>query len=509
MNTATKVTNYCKAGYSGLYIVSHEETRVQAEVKAACESIGYKLHCWTLTQGISVIDGAETAVIPDTQDPVAAMDAFMSLPEKSLLLLLDFHAMFTDPNPMLVRKVKDALAVGRANSKTLVLVGPVVKVPIEIEKLVTVIEFTLPDRETLDSILSSIADSAKVAVNGNRDAILDAAAGLTTSEAEDAFALSVVEEHDFVPAVVFREKSNTVKKNGMLEILEPKTTLGDIGGLENLKDHLNSIKGLFGKAARDYGLPTPRGIITVGQPGTGKSLTATATAAVFGIPLLRLEAGRLFGSLVGQSESNWRTTFATARAMRPCILWIDEVDGLFSGMGSSGGSTDGGTTQRVLKAILQDMQMAGDGIFFMFTANDVDCLPDPLIDRLDVWSVDLPNAEERAAIWRIHIRKPRENSPGRNPVKFDLGALATATDGFSGRQIEQVWLKAMTVAFNAGRETKTDDALAVCKATVPTSKLMAEQIERRRKRLANRAQCATREPEKANTTGPRKITAQK
>jgi SpoVK/Ycf46/Vps4 family AAA+-type ATPase len=358
-----------------------------------------------------------------------------------------------------------------------------------------VMEFKLPDREQLRVILEGIAESASLKLNGNTDRILDAAGGLTTTEAENAFALSVVEAKDVDPDVVAREKAHTVRKNGLLEIVEDTTTLDDIGGLENLKGTLHSMRNLFTKEARAYGLPTPRGQLYVGQPGTGKSLCARATGKIFNIPLLRLEAGRIFGSLVGESERNWRSAFATAKAVSPCVLWIDEVDGLFSG-GESSGKTDGGTTARVIKAILQDMQFNSDGIFFVFTANDIDGLPDPLIDRLDVWSVDLPNASERESIWAIHIEKR-----GREPKKFNLAELATVTDGFSGRQIEQVWLKAMTLAFNAKREPQNRDVAEVCKTVVPTSQTMADAIQRRRERLKNRATPASAAESAAKATG--------
>ena len=164
---------------------------------------------------------------------------------------------------------------------------------------------------------------------------------------------------------------------------------------------------------------------------------------------------------------------------------------------------DSGTSQRVIKAVLQDMQFNGDGLFFMFTANDIDKLPDPLIDRLDVWSVDLPTTKEREDIWRIHIAKR-----GRKPKSFDLPELARVTDGFSGRQIEQVWIKAMAIAFMAGREVKMADCTDAASRVTPTSKTMATVIEARRQRLAGKATPAS-EPEtqaKATATpGKRKI----
>jgi SpoVK/Ycf46/Vps4 family AAA+-type ATPase len=475
-----KIANYIRAGYPGLFIITHEETRVSALMKDIAEATGWNLFPWSCTEGITNIAGEKE--IHDTESPIAALDKAQELKPKSILFLRDFHIMMDEKNPVLYRMLRDRLAEFKASNRAIVIVGCRLVLPPELEKEITVIDFALPDREQLLEVLENVAELNDIKPNGHTDAILDAASGLTTIEAENAFALSFIEAKEFDPDVIAREKAATVQKSGLLEIIDDGTTLADIGGLDNLKADLHTKRNLFSKEAREYGLPTPRGQLYVGQPGTGKSLCARACHTVFGIPLVRLEAGRIFGSMVGESERNWRTAFATVKAVAPCVFWIDEVDGLFSGAESSG-KTDGGTTNRVIKAILQDMQFNGDGIFFVFTANDIDGLPDPLIDRLDVWSVDLPNQTEREAIWKIHIEKRK-----RKPAKFDLVELARATDGFSGRQIEQVWLKTMTVAFNdKAREPVNADAIKIAKTVVPTSKTMADAIERRRKRLENRA----------------------
>src|SRR5579884_1731835 len=495
-----QISNYLKAGYSGLYIVSHEEQRVSAEIVSAIAQMDFKLHTWSITEGIVDMSEKEPKAIADTNDPTEMLKKFHDLPEKSVVVLRDFHMLLADPNPYLFRLVKDALSVGKTSNRAIVIVGCTLRLPPELEKEIVVLDFALPDRTQLREILDGICKSAKSKLNGNVEEILDAASGLTTIEAENAFSLSIVEAKEVIAPIVAREKSNTIRKNGLLEIITSDITLDDIGGLEVLKKDLAEKRGVFTKAARDYGLPSPRGILTVGQPGTGKSLTATATANIFGIPLVKLEAGKLFGSLVGQSEGNWRTAFATAKAIAPCVFWIDEVDGLFCGAASSG-TTDSGVTNRVIKAILQDMQSNSEGIFYFFTANDIDGLPDPLIDRLDVWSVDLPSLREREAIWRIQIAKRN-----RDPKKFGIAELATATNGFSGRQIEQVWLKAMNVAFNDNRrEPRNSDCLAAVGRFTPTSITMKEAIERRRERLKNRATPASA-PEIKTSSG-RKLAA--
>ncbi|MGN6642477.1 MAG: AAA family ATPase, partial [Verrucomicrobiota bacterium] len=353
-----RIINYIRAGYSGLYVVSHEEQRVEAEMLACLSDkklSGFKLHAWSITEGIVSIDETPNA-IAETEDPFAMLKQFDSMPEKTILLARDFHMILSDPNPMIFRKVKDSLLMAKSKNKVLVIVGCKLNLPAELEKEITILEYSLPDRAQLREVMKSVSASANVKVFEDiAETFIDAASGLTTTEAENAFALSIVEAREIVASIVSREKANTIKKNGLLEIVDSKVTLDDIGGLENLKQDLIEKKHSFTKAAHEYGIKTPRGALIVGQGGTGKSLTAQAAKNIFDLPLLRLEAGKLFGSLVGQSEGNWRSAFATAKAIAPCILWIDEVEGLFCGSQSSG-QTDSGVTNRVIKAILQDMQ---------------------------------------------------------------------------------------------------------------------------------------------------------
>jgi AAA+ superfamily predicted ATPase len=502
-----KIAAYLKAGYSGLFVQSFEEVRVQSELRFALKSItstAYHLHVWTCTKGIASIEDGQATIIENTQDPGDALNEFDKMKgadEGHVLLMQDFHLYVAEPNPFLIRRLKESLSLGKANSRCIIILGCQLKLVPELEKEFTVIEFKLPDREQLRTVLGSIAKSADIELNGNTDGVLDAASGLTCVEAENAFALSVVEVKDIDAQVVAREKASTLKKNGILEIVETALTLDDIGGLDLWKEHLKLISRCFTKEAKDYGLPSPRPVICCGQPGTAKSMSAMACKNVFGLPLLRLEAGCLFGSLVGESERNWRTAFATAKAIAPAILWIDEAEGLFSGAESSG-KTDGGTTNRVIKAILQDMQFNGEGLFFIFTSNDIDQFPDPLIDRCDVWSFELPTLTERESIWKIHIAKR-----GRKPKKYDISNLAEKSEGYSGRQIEQVWLKAMMMAFNGGREPTDADVGTALGLFVPTSITMADAIEKRRKRLANRASPASHKSAQRADDGVRKISA--
>ncbi len=507
-----KLKTYIRAGYAALQCVTYEEDRVAAEIVEACKDINgekYTAWEWTITRGLISTDGK---VKDKTADPIAALATFykwdldgetkqpmgIEIPNKSIVILRDFHLILKGGNPILIRWMKDCISIGRATNRHLVIIGCQLHLPPELEKEITVIEYGLPTKEELLVQAKTLAEDNGKELNGNTDDILSAGSGLTTTEFSDAVSKAIVETGQVDPAVISEIKAETIKKNGILEVVTQKVTLDDIGGLDLLKAKLYSQRNLFSPEAKEYGLPSPRPLLTVGQAGTGKSLTASATQSIFRMPLLRLEAGRIFGGVVGESERNWRTAFATAKAIAPCIVHIDEIDGLFSG-GESSGRTDGGTTSRVIKAILQDLQFNSDGMFFVFTANDIDMLPDPLIDRCDVWYVELPYHKERVAIWQVHIAKRN-----RKPSQFDLSDLASKSDGFSGRQIEQAWIAALTIAFNDNREPTNEDCIVALSKMTPTSKTMADTIAKRRARLQHCASPASTPEDKTVTLG-RKI----
>ncbi len=499
MSMTQRLANYVDAGYSGIFLVTPEEIRAEAMMLSVMAKLNeglpkndpknpqFILHAWSVSKGIfNVTTGKE---ITAEAEPMTLLEHIEKAPPKTIFLLRDFHLFVEDKNPVIWRKLFDVLISGKANHKTIIILGCRLTLPVELEKLFVVVDMKLPDRVELRAVLDGLIKDNKLELKDVVDdaaAVVNAAAGLTGFEAEQAFALSIVETGKVSTDVVFREKCQAVRKNGLLEIIDVNTTLADIGGLENLKSWLIERKNAFSEAARKYNLPIPKGLLTVGNPGTGKSLVSKACKTVFGLPLLRLDAARLFGSLVGQSEGNWRSVHATAMAMSPCILWIDEADGAFSGSKSSG-QTDGGTTSRVIKSILQDMQDNSPGIFFVLTANDIDGLPDPLLRRMDeVFNVDLPNENERVQIWSIQLTKAK-----RDPKNFDLPGLAKATARHSGAEIEKVVSQALYRAFgDGGREVTTDDALAILKDFKPLSETMKDAIEARDKRLAGVAKRA-------------------
>ncbi len=483
----SRITHYIRAGYPGIYLVSHEEARVEAELKAIAESVNYRLFAWAVSEGLVDIRSGNAR---PAQDPVQALEIVRELEENTLVLLKDFHQFVEDGNPVLVRQVKEALREGKTKGKVIVVLGCRLALPPELEREFVVVEFALPGPDALGVVLDNIATSADLAKPeaNEREMLLDAAGGLTSVEAENAFALSVVEIGKLCPQVVAREKANEVKKGGLLEVCPGPASLADIGGLEVLKEWLLQRRDAFGQEAKAYGLPAPKGLLIVGIPGTGKSLTAKATASVFGRPLLKLDAGRLFAGLVGQSEGNLRSVIGTVEAIAPCVLWIDELEKGFSGSRSSA-STDGGTSARVFGSFLSWLQDRKAPVFVVATANDVTQLPPELLrkGRFDeLFFVDLPNQAEREAIWRIQVSKF-----GRKPDQFDIASLARATEGLTGSEIEQLFIDALHQAFSRRAEPDDLSITILLNDLVPLSQLMSEQIDGLRKWAKGRARLAT------------------
>jgi len=494
-----KITNYIQAGYAGLYLVSPEEQRVEAEIKAVVDHLNssqkeqYELCYWSVVDGLV---NTKSNQIHSCNDPLEVLQTISEQKERTVFLLKDYHLFLDDPNPIALRKLKDVLLEGKTKQKPIIIAGCRLVLPPELEREITVVEFSLPGKEALQTVLHGVMESAgiKSMEPEQQEKVIDAASGLTTIEAENAFALSFVQTRSIEPLVVSREKAQAVKKNGLLEIIETKETLQSIGGLDVLKSWLLKRKDAFSQRAKQYGLPTPKGLLIIGIPGTGKSLTAKATAAVFGVPLLKLDAGRLFASLVGQSESNLRSVIQTADAIAPCCLWVDELEKGFAGTKSSG-SSDGGTSARVFGSFISWMQEKTSPVFVVATANDVSQLPPEML-RKGRWDemfwVDLPNQEEREAIWQIQIEKY-----GRIAKEFDVAALAKAAEGLTGSEIEQVFVEALFCGFDQQKEPTDLTIAQVLTEFVPLSKLMAEQISGLRSWATGRAkQATTQQPER-------------
>jgi ATP-dependent 26S proteasome regulatory subunit len=432
-----------------------------------------------------------------------ALASIHEAPDSAVFLLKDFHPFMKDYR--VVRLLRDLAQRLRGRSQTLILIGPTLTLPTDLEKDVTVVDFPLPDAETIAVIL----DKALAAMQGvasidttlepsKRESLIQSAQGLTSDEIESVFARSLVERKRLDLDVVLEEKKQIIRKSGLLEYYAPDANIKDVGGLEILKEWLARRTKSFSDAARAFGIPAPKGILLLGVQGCGKSLTAKAVAAQWNLPLLKLDVGRIFGSLVGQSEENIRRAIKVAESVAPCILWADELEKGFAGV-SGGGVSDSGTTARVFATFLTWMSEKTAPVFLIATANDVSALPPEMLrkGRFDeIFFVDLPDHPEREEIFRIHLLKRN-----RDPKKFKAKALADATDGFSGAEIEQIVVGALYSAFDEGRELHQKDLIAEAKAVVPLSRMMSEEIAELREWASERTRPASRrddEPEPAD-----------
>jgi ATP-dependent 26S proteasome regulatory subunit len=501
MNFQTELETLIRARYPILYIISSEEMRVQNLVVDIAKKRQKKAFEWSYSTGIVP---AGTSIQSQkhrnaaTKDPLTALDQVIEQVEPAIFVFKDFHPFLTKNNFAVVRKLKEIALHLKNSFKTIVLVAPVMEIPTELEKEITVLNYPLPSREDLNELLDKIiADvkqfkQIKIALDDpGRERLLQAALGLTLGEAENVFAKIIVKDErlsgDDVNEV-FAEKQQIIRKSGLLEYYATSESFANVGGLAVLKDWLNKRSLAFSNEARAFGLPAPKGILMLGVQGCGKSLCAKAVSNQWQLPLLRFDMGRMFGSLVGSSEENVRRAIAVAESVAPAILWVDEIDKAFAGSQGSG-ATDGGTTARVFGTFLTWLSEKVAPVFVVATANDISQLPPELLrkGRLDeIFFVDLPGYDERMEVFRIHLQKR-----GRAADQFDLAGMADASRDFSGAEIEEAINSALYDAFYAREDLSTAHVLSALAQTVPLAKTMDEQINRLRSWAEGRARNAS------------------
>lgn len=503
MNDSEKdLLNLIKANVSVIQIVSYETLRIHAMLVKSALELKRDLYVWNRVEGLKKWNDAKKNWVENDPEMREGEQIFNFFDKEAnvILLLEDFYPDLTEEHPGNIRRVRN-VALKNEPNKTLVLSQPQRNLPFELEKEVHILELPYPDITDIKAIYQKVCDKWEIKNSDNPDSeLLDAALGLTIMEAEKAFSLAYIENNSLTSSevpLVIREKENVIKKSGYLEYYHPKEEIKDVGGLDNLKKWLEKRGRGFDKGASDFGLTTPRGILLLGIPGTGKSLTAKAIGNLWHFPLLRLDMGKIFGGIVGQSESNIRGALNIAEAIAPSILWIDEIEKAMSGISSSG-STDGGTTSRVLGTFLTWMQEKTKPVFVVATANDISQLPPELLrkGRMDeIFFVDLPTAKERKEIISIHLKRKK-----REPEEFDIVKLADESKGFSGAELEEAIKEALFSAFDKEREIKDEDIIEAIKDTFPLSRTMHETIDKMRIWAKSRAVSASaEEPEKIDS----------
>ena len=492
-SSRAEVEDLIKARYPLISLISHEEARVEESLRKLCVEREMRMEVWSVTEGFRVaVNGSGTR---DVKDPLKALEHVVRGEGRAIYVLRDFHPFLKEPR--VVRRLRDLGTALRKTKRSLLLLSPVSKVPPELEKSIcAVIDWELPNRLEIEAIARRLVPQAPPASQqqieadpGFMERVVEAALGLTEIEAENVFAKSMVRTHTFDIDTILNEKKQIIRKSGMLEYYEHREEFSDVGGLEVLKEWLVKRRHAFSSRARDFGLPLPKGILLIGVPGTGKSLTAKAAGALWEMPLLRLDVGKIFAGLVGSSEENIRTVIRTAEAIAPAILWIDEIEKGFSGTGSSNMS-DGGTTSRVFGSFITWLQEKESSVFVIATANDVSALPPELLrkGRFDeIFFCDLPSAHERRQILDIHLRKKN-----RDPGEFDLDNLVKFTQDYSGAEVEQAVIAGLYDAFDTGTDLNTAGLAKSLNELVPLAVTMREKIEGMRDWARTRARAASR-----------------
>jgi len=513
MSLMEEVSVLCRAKYPCIWVPTSEEARLGRVLKHIAQDIRRDLLCWTYTEGLRNPAG-EPIGGQGTNDPMKMLDEVKKYPNPAIIMLKDIHKFLQDPR--VNRKFRDIYHILKGMRKTIIISSPVLDIPPEMMAEVTIIDFQLPEADELETILDDAIEGLReqaeedekarevltiieAQVKEHREAILNAAMGLTSETFENICAKCLA-LHNMDVNIIMEEKQQAIRKSGLLEFYPAQATMNDVGGLENLKMWLDLREKAFSPAAKAYGLPAPKGIIMVGIPGTGKSLTAKAIASRWQMPLLRMDVGSLFGSLVGQSEDRTRQALALAEGMSPCLLWVDEIEKAFSF-----GGGDNGTSQRVFASILTWMQEKKKPVFLIATANNIAALP-PELQRKgrfdEIFFLDLPTAKERAAIIEVQLRKHAK----MDTKDFDMEKLVAASHEFVGAEIEQAIIDAMYVAFSDnGRKINTKDVLGTLNKVVPISKSQRETIDALRQWLNEGRAISASESEKESSKKARII----
>ncbi len=519
--TEQHLTNLFKARFSFVYIPTWEEIRIVdliTKIANNVKTIKTKrdVFIWSCTEGLkkNLKDGQES--VNNGNEPIDALNFIDNYNNPAILILKDIHPLLGQNNRNadynLIRKIRDvAGSLKNADvSKNVVIIAPSLVLPLELQKDITVVDFDLPTLDEIKSLLNEMIEmneSSGILIDlkeDEKEVLCKAAQGLTLQEAENAFARAMVSKGQLTIQeldVILDEKCQVIKKTGILEFIKSDFNMNDVGGLENLKKWLiKRNNSWLGKAQKDYNLPAPKGVLITGVPGCGKSLTAKAMSALWQLPLLRLDVGKIFSGLVGSSEENMRKAIQTAEAVAPSILWIDEIE---KGFGGNGGERDGGTATRVFGTFLTWMSEKTKPVFVIATANNINALPSEMLrkGRFDeIFFVDLPTKAERKVIFKLHLEKRLKGSISKDFAVTDtlLNKLAEITEGFVGAEIEQVVISALFEAFSENRTLSEKDLYKVIKNTVPLSTTQSEQILAIREWANERAVAATAHDESYN-----------
>ena len=464
-----------RACYPLIYLPTNEEERAEKAIAAITEKVGKRnVFIWDFVNGYQ--ENPNNAGF-GKRNPLQALEFITNMPKNAggVFILRDFQRFLEDI--AISRELRNLARILKSQPKNIVIIAPQVNIPEELAEVITIVDFPLPTTPEIKTEITRLISATGQTLSDKLLAeFVRAAKGLSTERIRRVLTKAIASTGQLEPEdveLILEEKRQSIRQTQILDFYPATEQISDIGGLDNLKSWLLRRGGAFGEQARAYGLPNPRGLLLVGIQGTGKSLTAKAIAHHWHLPLLRLDVGRLFAGLVGESESRTRQTIELAEALSPCILWIDEIDKGFAGVDGKG---DSGTTSRVFGTFITWLAEKKSPVFVVATANNIRSLPPEMLrkGRFDeIFFVGLPNQEERQAIFKVHLVKLRPHNLGN----YDVKRLAYETPEFSGAEIEQTIIEAMHIGFSQNRDFTTDDILEAASQIVPLAKTAQEQIE--------------------------------
>ena len=504
-----------RARFPYIYLTTWEEERAIALIKKLAQAeklirVTRDVYTWTQTNGF-ILNGQK---IDGTTSPDKAITFIKECNKNAVFILCDFHVYFgvkgrqVDYN--VVRRLRDIIGELKTSKfrKNVIFIASELIIPETMQKEITIVDMPLPTLDEIKAKLEKMVkqnnqiDTSDLNDEG-KERLCKAALGLTLQEAENAFALAMVNDGKIDGkdlSIILSEKMQVIKKTGILEFINTDIKISDVGGLENLKNWLNKRNNSWSESAKKYCLPAPKGVLITGVPGCGKSLTAKAMSAAWQLPLLKLDFGKIFSGIVGSSEENMRRAIKTAEAVSPSILWVDEIEKSLSGMNSNG---DSGTSSRIFGTFLTWMQEKTAPVFVIATANNISNLPAELLrkGRFDeIFFVDLPTHRERKEIFKLHLAKRLKDKEVASKLIVDESLyekLADMTEGFVGAEIEQVVITALYEAFFNKRPLEFSDLETTIKNVVPLSVTQKEQILALRQWANIRAVAATKRDDMA------------
>jgi len=499
-----RILHYVEAGFPILYLNTFEEGKAQEAILSTFASnVGRsKILEWDGTDRICdactgeiIYDSSPLGSSPLGSSPLAGvlndrLSAQESVVGHQVFLLKNIDTFMDDPAVIArMKKWAERINSGLIHA-TIFILSPILRIPKEIEKYITVIEMEyLTDGEIRDVIREFAEENETPFPERLIKEYANAFKGLSEFEIQNIMQLILSESTEITKSqisLVFEQKQQMIKKAGILEMIAQKESMDDIGGLENLKEWLQQKEKVLSdmEGAKAFGVDMPKGVLIAGIPGCGKSITAKAAAKLFNIPLLRLDMGRLLGKYVGESEANMRKAIELAEAISPCVLWVDELEKAFAGIGGKGSGAE--VTTRLFGSFLTWLQEKETPVFVVATANDIMNLPPELLrkGRFDeIFYVGLPDRKEQQKIFEIHIKKRRPNDLSR----IQIDQLLDCAKGCSGADIEGIVRESVERAFAGGKqELTTDDLLESIKNTHPLSEIMKDTIEKMQKEYETR-----------------------